>query len=197
MSSMALLWQSSRRSECANVFGTRDGAVATGASQPPDSWAEIETAALEAFAPHVNVTAPRLREVIGRSPRYAKIDRAKRVILIDRREFMLALLAIGLDEALSGSGGIAAWVATWLGDKVSLDTTRLAALEGPAEELLAAFNDKLRMTAAQSMNALLPLAVGYAERTCKLSIADLRHIVAAMLATSYGRYPSPRPRAAP
>jgi hypothetical protein len=159
------------------------------ADQQPDSWAEIEQAALAAFSTYINTSAPGLVAVIRRSVRYAKVESPAREIIIDRRAVVLGVIVVGLETPERSRGSTANWLTSWLRRKVKLDAARVASLGSGTDSLLDAFHSGCRVVASQSMRALLPRAVDYAERTCKRSTADLRHIVAAMIATQYPDWP--------
>jgi hypothetical protein len=166
--------------------------VESSSQQQADPWAEIEQAALAAFGPHINLKAPGLVAVVRRSLRYAQIDSSAREIVIDQRAFFLGLVAVGLGETPSRSrGNTATWFAYWLRTKFKLDVTRVASLEGltGTDKLLDAFHDGCRVVVSISVNALLPRAVDYAGRTVQRTVADLRHIFAAMLDPQRSSWP--------
>jgi hypothetical protein len=113
---------------------------------------------------------------------------------------VLGIIVVGLQTPERSRGSTANWLTPWLRRKVKLDAAWVASLGSGTDSLLNAFHSCCRVV-SQSMRALLPRAVDYAERTCKRSTADLRHIVAAMIATSYPDWPefsdfSSRPSAA-
>src|SRR5258708_5616815 len=98
------------------------------ADQQPDSWAEIEQAALAAFSTYINTSAPGLVAVIRRSVRYAKVDSPAREIIIDRRAVVLGVIVVGLETPERSRGSTANWLTSWLRRKVKLDAARVASL---------------------------------------------------------------------
>jgi hypothetical protein len=145
-----------------------------------DPWVDIEQAALDAFGTQINPKAPGLVAVIRRSVRCAQIDRSAGEIVIDRRAFFLGLIAVGVGKTPSRSrGNTATWFVFWLRTKFNLDETRVASLG--TQNLLDAFHSGCRVVVSRSVNALLPRALQYANRTVRRSVADLRHVIAAML----------------
>ena len=148
-----------------------------------DSWSQIEESALEAFGSAINRQAPGLVAVIKSSLRYSHVDHGQRQIVIDRRAFILALTAVGVQETPSmGYGNTATWFAAWLRTKSRTPEQALSpSVLTATDQVLGAFNDKLEVIISTSMKAVLPVAVQYAQSTVSRSIADLRHVVAAMM----------------
>src|SRR5258706_3926007 len=147
-----------------------------------DPWPEIESAALGTFGTSVNLNAPALVSVIRRSARYANADDSARQIVIDRRAFFFAVIAVGISEAPSATyGNAATWFANWLRAKRGLNLERVLNELTGSDKVLDAFNRKYNVIASGSISKPLILAVRSATRTVSRTVVDLRHLCAALL----------------
>ena len=147
-----------------------------------DPWPEIESAALGAFGTSVNLNAPALVSVIRRSALYANTDDSARQIVVDRRAFFFAVIAVGISETPSATyGNTATWFANWLRAKRGLNLERVLNELTGSDKVLDAFNRKYNVIASGSVKNALALAVEYATRTVSRPVVDLRHLCAALL----------------
>jgi hypothetical protein len=113
-----------------------------------DPWPEIESAALGAFGTSV---APALVSVIRRSALYANTDDSARQIVVDRRAFFFAVIAVGISETPSATyGNTATWFANWLRAKRGLNFERVLNELTGSDKVLDAFNRKYNVIASGS-----------------------------------------------
>jgi hypothetical protein len=155
------------------------------ANAPGLQLESLEQAALAAGESYVNTDAPGLVAVLRGSIRFAMIDTARSEIVLDIRAFVLALLAVGLDDPRTNRiGSTALWLADWLSRHADPEALRSGWREReatPDEDIGTAAGGGFRVVWSVSMISVFERAVALARRTVGRDRADLRHVVAALL----------------
>lgn len=148
-----------------------------------DPWADLEEACLQAFRNSANTSAPGLVAVLRRAVHYARVDPSPRQIIIERKQFLLAILSVGgLDDPSENYGNTATWMAEFIRQRATSDITRSVKSQlVPAETAIEAHRNGVPLVASESMQSVGRRAVEIAERTVHRTPADLRHHVAAFL----------------
>nr|WP_298682477.1 P-loop NTPase fold protein [uncultured Dongia sp.] len=148
-------------------------------------WEDAGAAAIAAFGSQANMRAEALIKSIRQSVRYCEVVEAEKLLLIDMRAMLLGMLSVGLQDTPSSTfGNTATWFADWLQSRISLNELGAVVMGGArtgTDTVLGALHNGFQIRISRSMQAILPLAVGFARDTVGREVADLRHFIAAAL----------------
>jgi hypothetical protein len=148
-----------------------------------DLWAPIERSTRNAFGQLIDQSSSRLLDSLDCGARYVKVDAQSRQLVFDRRAFLFGVLRHGLrgkTSDLPDEGDI--WLADWfLRQGVIRGTDENAVPSGNDDAVTQASTDAYQLVLSTSMQRIVANACDYAARTTRQSVADLRHLVAALM----------------
>ena len=150
----------------------------------------VTHAAMAAFDGWVHPKANAAMGVAGLSANYARIDASNRALVIESR----AILYAAIKHGESARSKTSRWLVEWLSTQKPLVLRSLkdaaANLEASPDDVADWLDKGLAFTLSGPLQAsILPTAVALAELTVGRELADLRHIMVAMLADPGQEWP--------